>query len=150
MNDASDTNDNLQRRLYEGEHNSGWDENTSFGEEMAHLHEEVSEAFKAWRVRKDCEIWYECTECGRKETTPALTWQCGALSRHPMMTTCIGLMKPQGVPIEFADVMIGLFYNAEREGFDLFEAVELKHAFNKQRSYEAEGRRLHDGVDQDA
>lgn len=103
----------LQRRLYEGEAASGWTPDNSFAEECAHLHEEVSEAFRAWRLRKDAEVWFD--DDG----------------------------KPQGVPIELADVLIGLFYNAEVLGFDLLEAVEIKHAFNVNRDYQAEGRQLH-------
>lgn len=102
----------LQRRLYEVERDAGWGE-TTFGEECAHLHEEVSEAFRAWRKHKSADLWRD--ENG----------------------------KPQGVPAELADVVIGCFYNAELFGFDLLEAVRIKSAYNASRNYQREGRQLH-------
>jgi len=48
----------LQRRLYEVERDAGWGE-TTIGEECAHLHEEVSEAFRAWRQFKDGAVRFE-------------------------------------------------------------------------------------------
>lgn len=106
----------LQRRLFEECETAGWDpdKRNSFAEECAHLHEEVSEAFREWRLHKDFEVRVDDTG------------------------------KPTGIPIELADVLIGLFYNAELHGFDLMAAVEQKHRYNLTRSYEAEGRRLHE------
>ncbi len=105
----------FQRRLFEECETTRWDpdKRNTFGEECAHLHEEITEAFKEWRVRKDAAIWYEPDG------------------------------KPRGVPIELADVLIGLFYNAELHGFDLMEAVEIKHRWNLRRDYQDEGRTLH-------
>lgn len=105
----------LQRRLYDECVTAGWDpdQRNTFAEEIAHIHEEVSEAFRAWRLYHDCDV-HE-----------------GASG------------KLEGVPIEFADVLIGLFYNAELHGFDLLEAVETKHRYNLTRNYVGEGRQLH-------
>jgi len=107
----------LQRRLFDECETVHWDpdKRNTLAEEIAHLHEEVSEAFREWRLHKDCEIRYVDG-------------------------------KPTGVPIEFADVLIGLFYNAELHGFDLLEAVEIKHRYNLTRDYVAEGRQLHPPV----
>ncbi len=109
------TSQSLQQRCFEECEVAGWDpdKRNSFAEEVAHLHEEVSEAFREWRLHKDFEIRYAPDG------------------------------KPTGIPIELADVLIGLFYNAELHGFDLLEAFEIKHRWNLSRSYEAEGRRLH-------
>jgi hypothetical protein len=107
----------LQRQLFEECETAGWDpgKHNTFGEEIAHLHEEVTDAFGQWRLHKDFEIR-------------------------------VVNGKPTGIPIEFADVLIGLFYNAELHGFDLLAAVAIKHAYNLGRSYEAEG----DSVRQDS
>lgn len=104
-----------QRRLFDECVAANWDpeKRNTFAEEVAHLHEELSEAFRAWRRNKDCR------------------------------TTVDENGKPQGVPIELADVLIGLFYNAELHGFDLFAAVEQKHQYNLTRNYVEEGRQLH-------
>jgi NTP pyrophosphatase (non-canonical NTP hydrolase) len=107
----------LQRRLHDGEKSAGWDPDNAntFAEEIAHLHEEVSEAFRAWRKSKDVTITFAFDDG-----------------------------KPTGVPVELADVAIGMFYMAERWGFDLLDAIELKHQWNLGRSYADEGRRLHE------
>ncbi|HSW78083.1 MAG TPA: hypothetical protein VLG36_04755 [Candidatus Chromulinivoraceae bacterium] len=104
-----------QRTVYQECLDSGWDpaDKNSFAEEVAHLHEEISEAFQAWRLYKDAEVRFSPEG------------------------------KPLGVPAEFADVVIGLLYNAERMGFDLWEAVEQKLAYNRTRNYTTEGRQLH-------
>lgn len=105
----------LQRDVFDESLASGWDpgQQNSFAEELAHLHEELSEAFQAWRANGDFRITYR--EDG----------------------------KPEGVPIELADVVLGILYNCEREGVDLFEAVEIKRRFNATRDYVKEGRQLH-------
>lgn len=92
-----------------------WDDHlwNSFGEELAHLMAEVTEAFEAWRLYKDLDIHYD-TE---------------------------GI--PQGVPIEFADILLGLFYNVGLHHIDMTEAILIKHAYNVTRDYRAEGRQLH-------
>lgn len=104
-----------QRRLYDECVSANWDpeQRNTFAEEITHLHEELSEAFREWRRHKNFEIRYG------------------------------GNGKPEGIPIELADVLIGLFYNAELHGFDLFAAVEEKHRFNLTRNYVAEKRQLH-------
>ncbi len=108
--------DNRQRRLYEGEKTAGWDPRdlNTIGDEIAHLHEEVSEAFRFFRKYKHTNL----------------------------VIVHDGDGKPEGVPAELADVVIGCYYIAEREGFDLDFAIEAKHRYNLTRSYEDEGRQL--------
>lgn len=84
----------------------------SFAEELMFLASEVSEAFEAWRDYHDFEIRYGPDG------------------------------KPEGIPIELADVLIGILYNAEKHGFDLAEAFEIKHRFNLTRDYQASPRAL--------
>lgn len=43
--------------------------------------------------------------------------------------------KPEGIPIELADVFIRLLDMCEQFGIDMEEAVQIKHDFNKTRSY---------------
>jgi NTP pyrophosphatase (non-canonical NTP hydrolase) len=104
------THSTRQRELFQACRDAQWDpdDKNTFAEEIAHLHEEVSEAFQAFRQYGDAKMGY--TDDG----------------------------KP-----EFADVLIGLYYNAERMGFDLDTAVEIKMRYNRQRNYVKEGRQLH-------
>lgn len=114
------TLENLQEILFQECEETQWDPEhaNSLGEELAHAHEELSEAFKAWRVYKDAEIHWEPQPDGKPD-------------------------KPQGVPIEFADVLIALAYNAELLGFSLMDALAIKHRYNLTRHYPTEGRQLH-------
>lgn len=111
---AGGDEESLQQRCFAECATANWDpdKQNTFAEEIAHLHEELSEAFRAWRRYKDCRV-------------------------------VVVDGKPEGVPIELADVLIGLFYNAELHGFDLLAAVEQKHQFNLRRNYVKEGRQLH-------
>lgn len=93
-----------------------WDDHlwNSFPEELAHIMAELAEAFEAWRLYKDFDIHWD--EAG----------------------------VPQGVPIEFADVLLGMFYNVGLHGIDIASALNIKHAYNLRRDYRAEGRQLHE------
>lgn len=58
---------NLQERAFRESLESGWDpeQKNTFAEEVAHLHEEISEAFRAFRAKKNCAPWIEGTKpCG--------------------------------------------------------------------------------------
>lgn len=116
MSDLTRAFAEFQRLCFEECEWAEWDptKSNTFPDEITHLHSELSEAFEAWRLTKNASvIWYG--DDG----------------------------KPEGIPIEFADVLIGLFYNAELHGFDLFEAFKIKHEWNLRRNYQAEGRALH-------
>lgn len=145
----------LQRRLFEECEQAQWDEGkrNTFGEEITHLHEEVSEAFREWRLHKNFDVRWTCVRCGRH--VPIETdldtirhpesghHYTGPESEYGKGHGCVGEFKPTGIPAEFGDVLIGMAYNAELHGFSLFGATEIKHLYNLTRSYPAEGRQLH-------
>lgn len=137
----------LQLALFEECEVTGWDpqKQNTFSEEIAFLHAELSEAFEQWRLKKNCDGYYKCTDCGCESISAPRTLTCfERIGNADGSYNCYGTMKPEGVPYEFADVIIGLCYNAELYDFDLFGAVDEKHRYNLTRSYEKEGRRLHD------
>lgn len=43
--------------------------------------------------------------------------------------------KPEGTPVELADVLLRVFDYAESRNIDLVEAMLLKHEYNKSRPY---------------
>lgn len=108
---------------------NGWQEEPrpSFGDEMALLHSEVSEALEAFRV------WglADATGCPSGDTD--CTVDCGR---------CKGNPKPEGVGSEFADVLIRLLDNCHKYGIDLAAEYERKLAYNRTRGYRHGGKRL--------
>jgi NTP pyrophosphatase (non-canonical NTP hydrolase) len=94
----------------------GWDTLT-FGECIALLHSEVSEALEAWRR------W------GLKDATMPKTYYVAG--EFP---------KPEGVGSEFADVFIRLLDDCERFGVDLEAEYERKMAYNRVRPYRHGGK----------
>jgi NTP pyrophosphatase (non-canonical NTP hydrolase) len=95
-------------------HAKGWyDHPVSFGEAIALLHSEVSEALEAWR------------QWGTDDATDAD--DAGG--------------KPEGVGSEFADVFIRLLDYCARFGVDLEAEYERKMAYNQTRPYRHGNRR---------
>jgi NTP pyrophosphatase (non-canonical NTP hydrolase) len=108
LKDSWDRARNLLKRLSQEAHATtvehGFPDQT-FLERMALVHSEVSEAVEEWRNGNDfTEVYY-----GEGE-------------------------KPEGIPIELADVLIRVFDTAGRYSIDLDSAVRLKMQFNEQRS----------------
>ncbi|GIM47007.1 hypothetical protein DNHGIG_25560 [Collibacillus ludicampi] len=91
----------------------GWyEEPRTFGEIIALVHSELSEALEDFRAgRRINEIYYEGD-------------------------------KPCGIPIELADVVIRIFDTCGYYGIDLEEAIEEKMAYNAKRPKRHGGKKL--------
>ncbi len=98
----------------------GWhDRPRSFGDLIALIHSELSEALEAFRDPKysPCEVWWVHDESGQP-------------------------LKPEGVPIELADVLIRIGDLCGEYGIDLGVAVNEKLIYNKSRPYRHGGKRV--------
>ena len=89
----------------------GWHDTTrSFGEVCALLHSEISEAFEEHR---------------KGAIGTAVRWEQG---------------KPEGIPIELADLVIRVFDLCGAEGIDLEKAIATKMEYNLSRPYRHGGK----------
>lgn len=91
----------------------GWWNGTerSFGDQITNMHSELSEVWEAYRDGNDfCKVWNE------KDG------------------------KPEGIPIEFADIIIRILDTCEGYGIDIEVALRMKIEYNKTRSYRHGGK----------
>ncbi len=97
----------LVKRAYENSKNHGfWEEEKNFGEVIALMHSELSEAFEEYRNGKKInETYYEQGE------------------------------KPCGIPSELADVVIRVFDFCGGNDIDLEKIILEKMQYNETRPY---------------
>lgn len=104
----------------------GWfDEPHSFGDCMANLTGEVSEAWEAWRK------W------GLEDKTSGVEHLigCDVWEKWEGPCNCNAVAKPEGVGSEFADIFIRLLDDCERFKVNLREEYERKMIYNRTRPY---------------
>lgn len=106
----------LQHACWQVSEDHGWHEDLgehTFVEKLCLIHSEVSEALEEHRNGHGyTEVYY-----GEKG-------------------------KPEGIPIELADVFIRLADLAEIYGIDLYDAIQIKQAFNMSRPYRHGGKTI--------
>lgn len=101
----------------------------TFGDYIALLHSEASEALEAYRDHRLADATEVCTSEGGE----------GGCDIHGHVPT-----KPEGVGSELADVFIRLLDMADVFGLDLEREVDRKIAYNATRAYQHGGRTVAD------
>jgi NTP pyrophosphatase (non-canonical NTP hydrolase) len=94
-----------------------WEEERSFGEQIALMHSELSEALEEYRNGKGFNQIYYSEKIYCRD-------------------------KPEGIPIELADAVIRIFDTCGKYGIDLEKAIEMKMAYNRTRSYKHGGKKI--------
>ena len=121
--------EDLQVEVVEVEVQLGWKGEkvipNRFGESMALLHSEVSEAFEAYR------------DWGLRDMTPEQR-----LRPQEGVAQTIVPPKPEGVGSELADVLIRLLSSCDQYGINLEVEYERKMAYNRTRSFRHGGKKL--------
>lgn len=115
-----------------------WEEDRSFGELIALMHSELSEALEDHRNHKGMnEVWYEYPN-GRIYEVP----EKDILIDLNTGLTKSTLGKPCGIPSELADVVIRVFDACGRHGIDLEQAIAEKMAYNATRPHKHGGKAI--------
>ncbi len=128
---------------YETAKSKGWhDKPATFGDRIALIHSELSEALEAFRTLDN-----DSHDQLRQQTYKSAV--TGLLTRLPCQytTDSEGVEtqtnnKPEGVWSELADVVIRVADLCGLYGIDLDEALEAKMAYNKTRPYRHGGKQL--------
>lgn len=103
---------------------NGWMTERAFGDDIALIHSEVSEAYEEYRNgRQPAERYYRGSN--------GLTWLY--VPEYGAPDALAG--KPEGIPSELADIVIRVLDTAHRYGIDLDDVVAEKLAHNRTRGY---------------
>ena len=98
---------------------AGWqDEPRSFGDLIALMHSELTEAFEEFRAGHPLDEVYFPATLGTNAN------------------------KPEGVPVELADAVIRICQCCGQYGIDLENAIVSKMAYNETRGHRWEGKKL--------
>ena len=110
-----------------------WGEDRPFSEQIALMHSELSEALEEYRDGRGLdEVYYYCELSNKKiKGDEETAWGC---EKQPDCNGC-EYGKPEGIPIELADVIIRIADTCGRYGIDLEYAIKIKMEYNKTRPY---------------
>lgn len=110
-----------------------WERERTFGDIIALCHSELSEALEEHRNNHMPNEIY--TKCKMEEIKQIGHGGCGVCANCPAN-------KPEGIPIELADCIIRMLDYCGKANIDIQKAVQIKHEFNKTRSFRHGGKTL--------
>lgn len=121
----------MRDRAYQISKSKGWHDSevdATFGDRIALMHSELSEALEEFRNGHTIDEIYDGAVTER-------TW----ISQDESKIT---LHKPEGIPIELADVVIRIGDLCGKYGIDLEAAVKTKMNFNETRPHRHGGKKI--------
>lgn len=92
-----------------------WDPEPSFGDLVALMHSELSEALEEFRSKRPM-VWHKCMTCDGD--TPCMEGGCGDWDNGTCELTCLS-PKPEGIAVELADCIIRILDWAGHEGVEM-------------------------------
>lgn len=95
-----------------------WETDRNFGESLALIHSEVSEALEDWRRGRQLNLIYWTVE-----------------NYYDRGEEKVVRNKPDGIPVEFADIIIRVLDLCAAYNIDIDTAIKEKIAFNRKRPY---------------
>jgi len=106
----------------------GFADDRNFGEIIALIHSEASEALEEWRNgHKPTEIYYH-----NRNSYTANSWPVGV---YAFTDEEHNIIKPEGIPIELADIIIRVLNYCGAHNIDIEYAITTKMAYNSTRPY---------------
>ena len=111
-----------------------WQEERSFGDIIALCHSELSEALEEYRNGHiPTATYHSCSKNDRG---------CDAVKSQPYMCEGCENRKPEGIPVELADVIIRILDYCGKKGIDIEEVIRAKHKYNKTRPFKHGGKKI--------
>lgn len=118
-----------------------WEQERSFGEIIALIHSELSEALEEYRNGHwPTEVYSVCDTCGEHLELNHLENGMAFWSGEYGSECCTKTNKPEGIPAELADAVIRILDYCGKENIDIEEAIRIKHEYNKTRPYKHGGK----------
>lgn len=140
--------DQLQHEINDWCSRKGWNDqlvDRTFGDWCSLFHSEISEAYEDHRDHKKAnEIYYELktkelgeVRVNESQLATILAQIEDAEDKHKVLAS----VKPCGIPIEMADLVIRVLHFAAHAGFSLSEMIKIKMDYNEKRPYRHGGKR---------
>lgn len=110
----------IQKKHYEIMERNGFHEDYRVDNKLLLVHTEVSEAAEELRDGQPTDLIYGVQRVVHEPTTGWIP---------------TGFVKPEGFPVELADVILRVLDICEHEGIDMQAVLELKLAYNETRPF---------------